>query len=119
MTALSVILSPNSDNEVEICWDRWMDRERARIFREPRPAEPPRVAEEITRYAATCGSTRVILAREAAARWTMYIDAKRKKNRVRPFATPFLSHAQRSARIWFGEPAGAWEAVVPVKRPKP
>ena len=57
--------------------------------------------------AAECGGTRVWLVRDGD-RWLMYAGSRGAAGRRRDFASPFLSHAIRTAEFWYGAPTTGW-----------
>ena len=91
----------------EAGYRRWQAANLARQAAEFRargalPAEQP----EPERLAvAFCGGKRVEVRRDGT-RWALYVGEPPK--RVEPFATPFYSHAVRTAEFWFGRPMGGW-----------
>lgn len=55
----------------------------------------------------TCGGVRIWVVRDGD-RWLMFAGARSARGRRRDFASPFLSHAIRTAEGWYGAPAGGW-----------
>lgn len=90
-----------------LTWAQW-ERERLDLlFSERRDTAGP--AHEAGCYRAVCGSAHVWLTR-SGSRWLMSADSGDGRERVRPFASPWLTHAMRTAEFWFGPPRGAWLA---------
>jgi hypothetical protein len=84
-----------------VAWEKWLAT--APIVREEsRPALP----EDARLVTAVCGKTRVWLARDGD-RWLMYAGSRH--SRRKDFASPYLTHAQRTAEAWYGPPASGWQ----------
>jgi hypothetical protein len=86
-----------------VSWEKW--RATAPIERDAE-AEPeggiPTDAQCVT---ATCGNTRVWLVRDGD-RCLMFAGTR--SSRRRDFASPFVSHAQRTAEAWYGSAEKGW-----------
>lgn len=89
-----------------LSWDQWRRERLDRIFAEPPEAAEPEAAEA---YSAVCGVTQVWLSR-SGSRWIMFADSGEGRERVRPFSSPWLGHAKRTAEAWFGPPRDGWQA---------
>lgn len=55
-----------------------------------------------------CGGARVWLVRDGD-RWSMFARSRNAGGRRRDFASPSLTHAMRTAELWYGAPAGGWQ----------
>jgi hypothetical protein len=86
-----------------VSWEKWLAT--APIERDPQP-EVPAIPSNARCVTATCGATRVWLVRDGE-RWLMFAGTR--SSRRRDFASPFLSHAQRTAEAWYG-PTKGWQA---------
>ena len=85
-----------------VSWEEWVAT--APIEQDPNH-EASAVLAETHCVSATCGSTRVRLVR-AGDGWLMFAGTR--TSRRRDFASPFLSHAQRTAEAWYGKPEKGW-----------
>lgn len=91
-----------------VSWEKW--RATSPIERDA-PAEPAcLISPDAKCVTATCGSTRVWLVRDGD-RWLMFAGTR--SSRRKDFASPFLSHAQRTAEAWYGAPETGWLAGAP------
>jgi len=86
-----------------VSWEKWLTT--APIERDQQPVASP-VPADARRVSATCGNTRVWLVRDRD-RWQMFAGTR--TARRRDFASPFLSHAQRTAEAWFGPAEKGWQ----------
>jgi hypothetical protein len=85
-----------------VSWEKWLAT--APIERDPQQAPSPVLADAKC-LSATCGNTRVWLVRDGD-RWQMFAGTR--TARRRDFASPFLSHAQRTAEVWYGAAEEGW-----------
>lgn len=85
-----------------VSWEKWLAT--APIERDPLP-QAPAISSNERCMKATCGSTRVWLVRDGE-RWLMFAGTR--SSRRRDFASPVLSHAQRTAEAWYG-PTKGWQ----------
>ena len=85
-----------------VSWEKWVAT--APIERDPLQVASP-VPVDAQCVSTTCGTTRVWLARDGD-RWLMFAGTR--TSRRRDFASPFLSHAQRTAESWYGAPEKGW-----------
>ena len=72
------------------------------------PAQPV-IPPDATCVTATCGAARVWLIRDGC-RWLMFVGSRKAESRRRDFASPFLTHAMRTAEAWYGAPDDGWRA---------
>ncbi len=86
-----------------VSWEKW--RATAPIERELQP-EAPVIPSDARCLKATCGTTRLWLARNGD-RWLMFAGTR--SSRPRDFASPFLIHAQRTAEAWYGSATKDWQ----------
>jgi hypothetical protein len=86
-----------------VSWEKW--RATAPIEREPQP-EAAAIPSDARCLKATCGTTRVWLVRDGD-RWLMFAGTR--SSRRRDFASPFLSHAQRTAEASYGPATKGWQ----------
>ena len=86
-----------------VSWEKWLAT--APITRDPRP-EAPVIPVDARCVKATCGNTPVWLVRDGD-RWLMFAGTR--MARRRDFASPFLSHAQRTAESWYGPATKGWQ----------
>jgi hypothetical protein len=86
-----------------VSWEKWVAS--APIERDPQP-EVPVIPSDARCVKATCGATRVWLVRDGE-RWLMFAGTR--SSRRRDFASPFLSHAQRTAESWYGPATKGWQ----------
>lgn len=85
-----------------VSWQKWLAT--APIQRDPQPVATP-IPADARCVSATCGSTQIWLVRDGD-RWLMFAGAR--TSRRRDFASPFLSHAQRTAEAWYGPAKKGW-----------
>lgn len=86
-----------------VSWEKWLAT--APITRDPQP-EVSVIPADARRVKATCGNTPVWLVRDGD-RWLMFAGTR--TARRRDFASPFLSHAQRTAESWYGPATKGWQ----------
>lgn len=85
-----------------VSWEKWLAT--APIERDPLPEVTP-IPADAQCVSATCGTTRIWLVRDGD-RWLMFAGTR--TSRRRDFASPFLSHAQRTAEAWYGPAEKGW-----------
>ncbi len=86
-----------------VSWEKWLAT--APITRDSQP-EAPVIPADALCVKATCGNTPVWLVRDGD-RWLMFAGTR--TSRRRDFASPFLTHAQRTAEIWYGPTTKGWQ----------
>ena len=86
-----------------VSWEKWLAT--APIDRDPHPVATP-IPADAKCVSATCGGTRIWLVRDGD-RWLMFAGTR--TSRRRDFASPFLSHAQRTAEAWYGPAENGWQ----------
>jgi hypothetical protein len=79
-----------------------------KVEADPAPPDPLAVLAGATVVAATCGGTRIWLARDGE-RWFMFAGTRKASGRRRDFASPYLAHAIMTAEQWYGA-ADGWRA---------
>jgi hypothetical protein len=99
-----------------LTWAQWERGRLDLLISEGREMAEP--AREAGCYRAVCGSTHIWLVR-SGSRWLMSADSGDGRERVRSFASPWLSHSMRTAESWFGPPRDGWQADEGSRRAQP
>ena len=87
-----------------VAYEKWLATAPLAIDEVQKPsAFPPGV----NCVAGTCGGIRIWVVRDGD-RWLIFASTRSAGGRRRDFASPFLSHAIRTAEEWNGVPAGGW-----------
>ena len=89
-----------------VAYEKWLATAPVAVDPVERAAEMPRDADCVW---AVCGGTRIWLVRDGD-RWLMFAGSRKSSGRRKDFASPFLTHAMRTAEQWYGAPAGGWQA---------
>jgi hypothetical protein len=90
-----------------VAYDKWLVT--APIVREENPNSEAATALHtgVSCVVGDCPGTRVWLVRDGE-RWLMYAGSRKSGSRRRDFASPFLSHAIRTADQWYGVADSGW-----------